>query len=97
MSIYRIHFTYEKKEVVLLAKNLDMTHPYFVSIKDIQLPKSSPLIIDPNRDSVEKLFGDAYHLMIPFQSVSLIEEIKDEEKPQSKESRSHLSMVDKDQ
>ena len=95
MSIYRIHFTYEKKEVILLAKSLDMTHPYFVSIKEIQLPKSSPLIIDPNRDSVEKRFGDAYHLMIPFQSVSLIEEMKEEEKSRSKDSHSHLSMVDK--
>ncbi len=95
MSAYRIHFTYEKKEVVLLAKSLDMTHPYFVSIKEIELPKSSPLIIDPNRDTMEKHFGEAYHLMIPFQSVSLIEEIKDEPK-KHKESRGHLSMVQKD-
>ncbi len=92
MSTFRIHFTYEKKEVVLLAESLDMTHPYFVSIKEIKLPKSSPLIIDPNRDSMEKRFGEAYHLMIPFQSVTLIEEIRDEEK-KPREQKSHLTMV----
>ncbi len=91
MGMFRIHFTYDKKEVVLLAKNLDMTHPYFVSIKNIELPKSSPLIIDPNRDSVEKQFGQSYHLMIPFQSVSLIEELQEEKHKNPK----HFSVVDR--
>ncbi len=91
MGMFRIHFTYEKKEIVLLAENLDMTHPYFVSIKNIELPKSSPLIIDPNRDSVEKQFGQAYHLMIPFQSVTLIEELPEEKHKASK----HFSVVDR--
>ena len=92
MSVFRIHFTYEKKEFILLARSLDMTHPYFVSIKDIELPKSSDLIIDPNRDTLEKHFGDSYHIMIPFQSVSLIEELR-EDSPHDRKPKSHLSMV----
>ena len=75
MSLYRVHFSWKNKEVTLSAGKLDMTHPYFVSIKDIILPKASSLIIDPNRENFEKTFGRANHLMIPFQSVSLIEEL----------------------
>ncbi len=79
MSIYRIHFTWKSKEVTLSAKLLDMTHPYFVSIKEILLPKASSLIIDPGREEFEKTFGKANHLMIPFQGVSLIEEIDEKD------------------
>ncbi len=92
MALFRIHFTYEKKEFILLARSLDMTHPYFVSIKDIELPKSSDLIIDPNRDTLEKHFGDSYHIMIPFQSVSLIEELREGGK-HAREPKSYLNMV----
>ena len=78
MSIYKVHFTWEKKEVVLKARSLDLTHPYFVSIKDLVFIKESSLIIDPNEDDLKKAFGNTDHLMIPFQTVSLIEEIIDE-------------------
>jgi hypothetical protein len=78
LSLYRVHFSWKNKEVTLSAGKLDMTHPYFVSIKDIILPKASSLIIDPNRENFEKIFGRANHLMIPFQSVSLIEELDKE-------------------
>lgn len=59
----------------LSARNLDMTHPYFVSIKDLVFPKETRVIINPAEDDVRNKFGGADHLMIPFQSVSLIEEI----------------------
>jgi hypothetical protein len=78
MSLYRVHFTWNEKEVVLRARKLDLTHPYFVSIKDILLPAKNQLIIDPSEDEIIKHFGEAEHLMIPFQKVFLIEELKDE-------------------
>lgn len=77
MSLYRVHFTWNEKEVVLKARSLDLTHPYFVSIKDIILPRKNQLIIDPSEDEILKTFGEADHLMIPFQKVYLIEELKD--------------------
>lgn len=80
MSLYRIHFNWKEKDVTLSAQLLDMTHPYFISIKDIQLPPASPLIIDPTREEFEKTFGKANHLMIPFQFVNLIEEIDDKDR-----------------
>ncbi|WP_020611634.1 DUF1820 family protein [Sediminispirochaeta bajacaliforniensis] len=77
MSVYRIHFTWNKKEVAIKATSLDLTHPYFVSMKGLILPESNGLIIDPSRDELTKAFGEADHIMIPFQTVSLIEELKD--------------------
>ena len=77
MSIYRVHFTWKEKQVQLKARSLDLTHPYFVSIKDLVFTKTSRLVIDPSEDEVLKEFGNSDHLMIPFQSVVLIEEILD--------------------
>jgi len=79
LSLYRVHFKWKEKEVQLTARSLDLTHPYFVSIKDLVFSKAKKLIINPAEDDVVRAFGGAKHLMIPFQTVSLIEEI-DEEK-----------------
>lgn len=82
MSIYRVHFTWKEKTLVLRARGLDLTHPYFVSITDIVFPETKKIIIDPSEDEVRRTFGKADHLMIPFQTVSLIEEYKDGEPEQ---------------
>ena len=78
MSIYRVHFTWKEKQVLLKARSLDLTHPYFVSIKDLVFTKTRRLVIDPTEDELVKEFGGSDHLMIPFQSVIMIEEIMDE-------------------
>jgi hypothetical protein len=79
VSIYRVHFKWKDKDLVLRARNLDMTHPYFVSITELVFPEGKKLIIDPSEDEVRRVFGKADHVMIPFQTVSLIEEFKDGE------------------
>lgn len=63
---------------MLRARELDMTHPYFVSIKGLIFNKGSNLIIDPSEDELRHEFGEADHLMIPFQSVALIEELDED-------------------
>ena len=78
VSLYKVHFKWKDKDVELSATSLDLTHPYFVSIKDIIFQKKDSLIIDPAHDDVLKHFGNANHLMIPFQTVTLIEEYKEE-------------------
>ena len=82
MSVYRVHFKWKEKEIELTARKLDLTHPYFVSIKEILLPEKSALIINPEQDDILKTFGKSNHLMIPFQTVSLIEEL--EKEPENK-------------
>ena len=55
-----------------------MTHPYFVSIKHLIFTKGNNIIIDPSEDELRHELGEAEHIMIPFQSVALIEELDDE-------------------
>lgn len=74
VSIYRVHFKWKDKPIAISAKSLDLTHPYFVSIKDLLVPRANQLIINPEDDEIRKSFGGVNHIMIPFQSVSLIEE-----------------------
>ena len=58
-----------------MAKSLDLTHPYFVSIKTLVFPTEQKLIINPSEEEIRRAFGKSDHLMIPFQTVSLIEEL----------------------
>ncbi|MEJ2135135.1 MAG: DUF1820 family protein [Desulfofustis sp.] len=78
MNIFRVHFTWKEKEYELKALSLDMTHPYFVSIKDLVLPADNGVLINPADDEIRKSFGDVRQLMLPFQSVSLIEEFTED-------------------
>jgi hypothetical protein len=79
LSLYRVHFKWKEKEVQLTAKSLDLTHPYFVSIKDLVFSDKRKLIINPAEDDIIKAFGNSKHLMIPFQTVLLIEEVEERE------------------
>ncbi len=76
MSVFRVHFSWKEKEYSLKAESLDMTHPYFVAIKDLVLPEKSSVLINPADDEIRKNFGTVRQLMLPFQSVSLIEEYR---------------------
>jgi hypothetical protein len=78
LSLYRVHFKWKEKEVQLTARSLDLTHPYFVSIKDLVFSPEKTLIIDPTKDDLKKAFSDSNHIMIPLQSVILIEELTEE-------------------
>lgn len=79
MSLYRVHFKWKEKEIELTAKSLDLTHPYFVSIKNLVFTTEQKLVINPGEEEVRRTFGAAEHLMIPFQTVSLIEELSEGE------------------
>ncbi len=74
MSLYRVHFKWKEKDVELMAKSLDLTHPYFVSIKGLVFPTEQKLVINPSEEELRRTFGGTDHLMIPFQTVTLIEE-----------------------
>jgi hypothetical protein len=88
-----VHLKWNDKDVTLRARGLDLTHPYFVSITDLVFPEENKLIIDPSEDEVRKTFGEADHLMIPFQTVTLIEEIKDE-KPRPEDKVRNFTVVE---
>ncbi len=94
MSLYRIHFKWKDKNVTLRARGLDLTHPYFVSITELQFPTESTRIIDPSQDELKRDFGSAKNLMIPFQTVTLIEEL-DEERPEPGSKIKPFTVVEK--
>lgn len=79
MSLYRVHFKWREKEIELTARSLDLTHPYFVSIKNLVFPTEEKLVINPSEEETRRVFGASDHLMIPFQTVSLIEELPDDQ------------------
>ena len=81
MSVYRVHFTWKEKEYILKAASLDITHPYYVCIKDLLLPEENSYLINPADDEVRRLFAGVRQLMLPFQSVSLIEEYTEDPGP----------------
>lgn len=78
MAVFRLHFKWQDKDYVVRARSLDMTHPYFVAIKDLILPTKDGILLNPADDDVRRLFGEARQIMLPLQSVSLIEELNDE-------------------
>jgi len=84
LSLYRVHFKWKEKEIQLTARSLDLTHPYFVSIKDLVFPKKKKLIINPAEDEIMKTFQPSKHLMIPFQTVVLIEELDEDSQQRGK-------------
>ncbi|SIQ45382.1 hypothetical protein SAMN05920897_10926 [Alkalispirochaeta americana] len=77
MPEYRIHFMWQEKLRTLKAKDLDMTHPYFVSLEDLVFPPPSSVIIGPDDDELRRTFGEARSIMLPFQSVQLIEVLQE--------------------
>jgi len=77
-NIFRVHFTWKEKQYELKARSLDMTHPYFVSIKDLVLPPENGVLINPADDEIRRNFSEVRQLMLPFQSVSLIEEFTED-------------------
>lgn len=85
MAVYRVHFTWKEKEYTLKATSLDMTHPYFVCIKDIVLPEEKSYLINPADDEIRKHFDGVRQLMIPFQSVSMVEEYPIDPDPKQSE------------
>ncbi|MFW2365244.1 MAG: DUF1820 family protein [Desulforhopalus sp.] len=98
MNIFRVHFTWKEKEYTLKAYSLDMTHPYFVSIKDLLLPEPSSVLINPADDEIRKNFGEVRQLMLPFQSVSLIEEFTEDpdlKKPEFKIPKGEVVLTDR--
>ncbi|MGW8195088.1 MAG: DUF1820 family protein [Desulforhopalus sp.] len=98
MNVFRVHFTWKEKEYMLKAYSLDMTHPYFVSIKDLLLPEPSTVLINPADDEIRKKFGNVRQLMLPFQAVSLVEEFTEDpdmKKNQPKVARGEVVITDR--
>lgn len=81
--MYKVHFKLGEEEYQLVASSLDLSHPYFVSIKDMDLSYEEGLVVNPHLENTKKRFRETENIMIPFQSVTLIESVPPREKRQS--------------
>ena len=66
-----------------MAESLDLSHPYFVSIKDMDLSYEDGLVVNPHLENTKKRFKNTLNIMIPFQNVALIESVPPKDKKES--------------
>lgn len=78
--LYKVHFRLRDEDFELVAHSLDLTHPYFVSIKDFDFTYQEGLVVNPHLENTKKRFKNTTSIMIPFQSVILIEVVRNKEK-----------------
>ncbi len=84
--MFKVHFRLKDTDYELVAGSLDLSHPYFVSIKDMDLSYEEGLVVNPHLENTKKRFKDVSNIMIPFQSVALIEAVP----PRDQKSKSSL-------
>ncbi len=82
MPYYKVHFSLKDVEYQLVAESLDLSHPYFVSIKDMDLSYEEGLVVNPHLENTKKRFEHTNNIMIPFQCVALIETVPSRDKKQ---------------
>ncbi len=93
MSFFRIHFKIKEKEFSLKSESLDMSHPYFVSMKDLVMPKTGK-VLSPADDDLRRTFGNTRQVMIPFQSISYIEEFDRDPDERPDAAGTNIKLVD---
>jgi len=82
--LYKVHFRLKDTDYELVAASLDLSHPYFVSIKEMDLGYEEGLVVNPHLENTKKRFKDVGNIMIPFQNVSLIESVPARDKNQAR-------------
>lgn len=92
--MYKVHFRLKDENYELVARSLDLTHPYFVSIKEIVLDYDEGIVVNPHLENTRKRFQNATNLMIPFQNCDLIERVPDREAQKSARPKRVVSLVD---
>jgi len=73
--VFKVHFQLKGVDYELVAADLDLTHPYFVSIKEMDLDYEEGMVVNPHLENTKKRFQETSNIMIPFQSVALIETV----------------------
>lgn len=73
--MYKVHFRLKDTDYELVAASLDLSHPYFVSIKEMDLSYEEGIVVNPHLENTKRRFKDTANIMIPFQNVSLIESV----------------------
>jgi hypothetical protein len=78
-TVYRIFFTSQGKGYEIYARKVNQGEMYgFVEIEEIVFGEKSAIVVDPNEDALKKEFSGVKRLLIPYHSVSRIDEVEKE-------------------
>ncbi|MBE0576108.1 MAG: DUF1820 family protein [Desulfuromonadales bacterium] len=78
-TAYRIYFTSQGKGYEIYARKVCQGDMYgFVEIEDIIFGEKSAIVVDPNEEALKKEFAGVKRLLIPYHSVSRIDEVEKE-------------------
>ncbi|MDJ0836050.1 MAG: DUF1820 family protein [Acidobacteriota bacterium] len=83
--MFKVHFQLKGEEYELVAGDLDLSHPYFVSIKELDLDYEEGFVVNPHLENTKKRFQNTDNIMIPLQNVALIESVPVREKKKKPE------------
>ncbi len=77
--VYRIFFTSQAKAYEIYARKVSQSEIYgFVEVEEIIFGEKSSIVVDPSEESLKNEFGNVRKLLIPFHSISRIDEVEKE-------------------
>ena len=78
-SIFRIMFTSQGKGYEIYARKINQGEMYgFVEIEEIIFGERTNLVVDPSEEALKKEFSGVKKMLIPFHSISRIDEVEKE-------------------
>jgi len=78
-SVFRIFFSSQGKGYEIYARKVSQSDIYgFVEIEEIVFGEKSTIVVDPNEEALKNEFDCVKRLMIPYHSISRIDEVEKE-------------------
>ncbi len=78
-SVFRIFFSSQGKGYEIYARKVNQSDIYgFVEIEEIVFGEKSAIVLDPNEEALKNEFASVKRLMIPYHSISRIDEVEKE-------------------
>ena len=78
-SVFRILFSSQGKGYEIYARKVNQSDIYgFVEIEEIVFGEKSAIVVDPNEEALKNEFASVKRLMIPYHSISRIDEVEKE-------------------
>ena len=77
--VFRVFYTSRDKGYEIYARKVDQGELYgFLVIEDIVFGEKSDIVVDPNEEALKNEFAGVKRLMIPYHSISRIDEVEKE-------------------
>jgi hypothetical protein len=78
-SVFRIFFSSQGKGYEIYARTVNQSDIYgFVEVEEIVFGEKSAIVVDPNEEALKNEFASVKRLMIPYHSISRIDEVEKE-------------------